>query len=255
MCKLPTLVVSYCPDEKSLGNIVALAESASLFLYDNSPQPIVSTVVLTGAVVFHEERNRGIAAALIWMADECVLRGNEYFLFLDQDTRIAQSSIEEIEETLRGGLPQSVDIYHFTSDEVKGRAPRFVINSGTVFRASFIIQHRSTLARYFVDAIDLALCQIARKDGRAIVSRCIRGIDHDSGQGHEHYRLCGHTFSIKPCSAFRRREFYRGHLRLFFDLLQSCAITDMYYVAKFVVGFTLSRFASAFIVWAGVRVG
>ncbi len=246
MTNLPVLVVLYNPSEASLSRLRTRYPHSPFFIFDNSPVS-QGAASFDGSVYQWSASNVGISGALVWMLRECKQRGYSHFLFLDQDTVFDGGVFTQVRTEL-DRLPPEVGIANFTSDATESprgmtaKNVQFAINSGSVFSVKTLDSvAEQVLSRFFVDAVDLAICVHARHRGFSVVRLRVEGIDHVSEQGFRRAEALGCAWNIKIYSDWRRREFYLSHCRLIADCLRLARFVDAAMVLKFMVGFVVGQ--------------
>lgn len=236
---VPILIVLYNPSAASLRRINSVIEQRPLvFIFDNSPSSVLS--LSTREFYMHCPGNGGIVAALNWMTRNCERFRLQGFLFFDQDTKFDDHALTTI-EALTSLVVERAGLIHFSSTRDDTDHALFVINSGTWFYAKPLVDALRVIdRRYWVDAVDLAICLHFRRSGLPVwVRRCV-GIDHESEQGYRQVDLGAFlSLQIKPVSVARRIEFYRGHFTLLIDCLRWGQVKDFITVLKFVIRFSV----------------
>lgn len=234
----PVLIVLYEPTEVMINRIIELEKKNRLYLFDNSRES--NSIELKYAKYYHSKSNVGISGALKWMLNECHAFDISYFIFFDQDTIFSRKTIESIAEQLQGFSSHTAAV-HFTSENKKKGLVRFVINSGTLFFVEPLQKILPVLDRYFVDAVDLAICHHVRRCKYNISCYPAPDIDHVAEQGIRTWRILCFEFTGKIYNATRRRDFINSHLRLFFDCIRVFYITDSLILIKFIVSYLIHQ--------------
>lgn len=234
--KLNILIVLYQPTVSSLERIEKLSKFCNLYIYDNS---IDNKSSLKCTMYYHSSSNSGITGALAWMVREMSKKNEANFLFFDQDTFINKEAIHKISEIQKKSKPSI--LINFCGNPVDyNNTPYFIINSGTLFPVSLLKKLQiSVLERYFVDAVDLAICIHADLNGYSIEQFEIPEINHKIEQGYRKTRLL--KLNVKHYSRNRSKEFMNSHLRLFQDCLKYRKIKPAMKILKFIIGFQFGR--------------
>lgn len=235
----PILIVLYEPTEAIINRIRELETYCKFYIFDNSSN--IKNNNWKFARYHHSSSNIGIAGALKWMIKECQTLQLSCFLFFDQDTVFSLKTIESITQNIPNISSQTA-IVHFSSEDKKKGTVRFVINSGTLFFTKPLEKIESILDKYFVDAVDLAICHHVRKNKYNILSHTAPDIDHVVEQGLRKWRIFGFEFLGKVYDTSRRRDFFRSHSRLMFDCFRFFCIVDSLILIKFMMCYLLHQF-------------
>ena len=234
----PILVVLYEPTEVSLRRLSDLGTKARLFLFDNSRK--LNLINIESAIYIHSNKNVGITGAIKWMFEQCKTHHYERFIFFDQDTQFSSQTIESIAIHV-GEMKHEVGLVHFTSEAKLMGNVKFIINSGSLFIIKTLELCQDVLERYFVDAVDLAICFRIRQNNLSIMCCYAPDIDHISEQGFIKKNIIGITFSAKKYSTIRRKEFYNAHKNLIIDCIKERSIVDAVKVSQFLLSFFFAQ--------------
>jgi hypothetical protein len=235
---IPVLIVLYEPDESQLSRIAHVQNDVNLYVFDNSGADNSSS--FPKAEYFHASNNLGIAGALFWMLNVGRERRLEHFLFFDQDTLFDRDTIATIEAKVAQAEART-GILHFKSSHRRLGPVRFVINSGSVFRIAPLQLIASSIADYFVDALDLAICHHLRTRGFRIIQNYAPNIDHVSGQGFKTVQIWNRAFQVKPYTPVRRKGFMAAHLKLLGQCLRNFSLLDALHLVCFAVYFSVDQ--------------
>lgn len=239
---LPIFIILYNPDQNCINRINLFKIKYSLYVYDNSR---LKTSLSTEKITYHAaSENNGIAGAFMWMYKHCSEMGYESFLFFDQDTIFTDNTLDFI-NTHYNKLNSTQLISHYSSESKKRGNVRFVINSGTVFPTNLLLEGKSILERFFVDGVDLSLCQLARQLKFKILSNYAPNIDHFSDQGYYRTKILFFNMNLKLYPKHRRQEFYKSHFRLLIDsIIKYKSIVDTLIISKYTISYAISQFSA-----------
>lgn len=238
MINPPILIVLYDPTEAMINRIIELEKKCRLYLFDNSLK--ATSIDLRFAKYYHSTNNVGISGALKWMLNECHAFDISCFIFFDQDTIFSRKTIDSIADQLQGFSSQTA-LAHFTSENKTKGLVRFVINSGTLFYIQPLQKIEPILDRYFVDAVDLAICHHVRKYNYIISCNAAPDIDHVAEQGMCTWRFLGFEFTGKIYNESRRRDFYKSHTRLLLDCIGDFYMADCFDLIKYMVSYLMHQ--------------
>lgn len=234
----PVLIVLYNPDENCLLRIKNISSDVEIFIYDNSTE-ILNHSIQKITNYHHSNKNNGITGGLLWMKELCRVKSITSFIFFDQDTIFNINTIEHITSVCSNEKDLN-KISHFTSENKKTGEVEYIINSGTVFKIDLLEKlTKNVLNRYFVDAVDLAICLFGSKIGYKIYTIKTEGIDHHTEQGKITVTLFKNKFELKVYSNVRAIEFYKSHFRLLIDSLKIIKIRSAITILKFIISFTI----------------
>lgn len=234
---IPVLIVLYQPDENCLKRIDVLKSKVDFFIYDNSE----NENVIYDVKYFKSINNTGLAGAITWMYHECQRYGKTSFLFFDQDTAFTENTIIHINNHFKV-LDSHNLISHYSSEQKLRGKVDFVINSGTIYPIKILEKCITNMSSYFVDGVDLLICLYARHNNFSILSNYAPDIDHFSEQGYIEVGIMSLRFKLKPYAPWRRREFYKSHLRILYScLVELRDLISAFKLLKFIITFFYSQ--------------
>lgn len=240
----PILIVLFNPSDSAINRISNLRNFFDIYLFDNSPKALEE--LKDSPNYYHAKCNAGITGAMKWMLLNCEKYLLESFVFFDQDTIFTRQTIEYISVKVNQ-TNSKYGLLHFSSGCHGSSSVRYVINSGTVFFHRVVQDFEGVFDRYFVDAVDLAICYHLRRAGYLIGREWAPNIDHESEQGIVEWRICGIPFRGKKYPEVRRFEFYRAHKRLILDCIKRASLLDVFILLKFTVSFWVEQLKCDFL--------
>lgn len=194
------VIAAYSPPEALVETIRRLGKQVDHIVVVDDGSPTESMTVFDhltglGATVIHQGTNRGIAAALnagIRAASE--MWTPEFFLTLDQDSRVTDRYVELAHQTYADATAAGLDVAFICAASYSGHAiPTIPTQDGFLhafdpMQSGFLIP-ASTLDRIgtfdeglFIDGVDSEFTMRARSANLAVVVGSGCDIEHDLGQ-------------------------------------------------------------------------
>lgn len=193
------IIAAYAPTDPLIETVVMLFQQVDHVVVVDDGSPSGSAAIFTrlraaGATVIHQPGNTGIAAALNAGLDAADAWTPEFYLTLDQDSRVTSRYVELALETYERATAAGLNVGYVCASAYSGHAiPVQASGDGFVhafdpMQSGFLIP-RSTVERigdfeqgFFIDGVDSEYTMRARDAGLAVLVGEGCTIDHDLGQ-------------------------------------------------------------------------
>ena len=234
-------LVLYKPNSNEIKKIAQYMNYVEkIYIYDNSETSSLKIITeitsKTNFQYYFNGENDGISIAYNKMAEDVVNDGFDFFLALDQDSTIAQTSFSSALKSLSS--TDNVAIYAMntilnsrliTDTNRKLTDISFAITSGSIFNIRIFIDNGGYDENLFIDGVDREYCLRALKNRQKI--KLLNGINlyQQLGQGHanllgiyEHNPLRNYYIYRNRFYVIRKYPYYFKGFKIIKFLYLSC---------------------------------
>jgi len=234
-------LVLYKPNSNEIKKIAQYMNYVEkIYIYDNSETSSLKIITeitsKTNFQYYFNGENDGISIAYNKMAEDVVNDGFDFFLALDQDSTIAQTSFSSALKSLSS--TDNVAIYAMntilnsrliTDTNRKLTDISFAITSGSIFNIRIFIDNGGYDENLFIDGVDIEYCLRALKNRQKI--KLLNGINlyQQLGQGranllgiYEHNPLRNYYIYRNRFYVIRKYPYYFKGFKIIKFLYLSC---------------------------------
>lgn len=218
-------VVLYNPERYVVNNIDTYVNQINkLFVIDNSEydfQNSFDIVIKRNENVYYidNQKNIGIAAALNLVAKKAIEEGFEFFLTLDQDSKVSDNFVDamlaELDKDKSIGI-LSPYIVHTKNPTITASVDcielNIAITSGSIIRLSAFKETGEFLEKLFIDYVDHEYCLRMKSKGYSVKQLNSVSLYHNLGEIKPKYFLFKKIF---PTNHSPLRIYYRTRNRLY----------------------------------------
>jgi rhamnosyltransferase len=244
---LNIFTIAFNPGNDFLININAISFSKlKITIYNNGINKFIldELMKISNINIIGDGTNKGVAPALKEY-EENYISVDDYFLYLDQDTKISLKSLLIIKNNYRKYFCQKdVGLLY-----VGGDIPysKIVVNSGCIFSGYILRKYGYHCDSYFVEGVDYEYCYRLIKNNLKIIKFPVSGLDHISYQdGFFYYKLPLFKFQLKLRIYGQQRniDFNKSHFKLILVSFKNIDFYYLYYFLRSLVIFNLSELLS-----------
>jgi rhamnosyltransferase len=246
--------VLYRPEPNLISRIELIARLGyTAYIFDNSPyeNQSIDQIKQIGEIrYFTAGKNIGLGYSLSLLCATAYSDGWERLLFLDQDTRISEQTLNFIEKfSLKypdlAALKYSAIV--FDAKTLKTNTDivdvDLAISSGSLFILSNLKLIGWHNERYFVDCVDYEFCLRSKVKGYKIgICHSTPEFDHVSEQPDRKINMLGRTLPVRRYAWLRIKDATQGYQRLICYCLKQRQITFFITIMRSFAIYLLGQF-------------